>query len=777
MGTYFLGGITPEQKALLLANGITVGDMEIEGEAGIVIQEEFRERALELLGVRATREGRTPYDGVTKLLYEPAVLDLNTIEVAYSGGSNDYVNRLIAKAREILLPVVRKPIRIHRGNQEPQEPIDSGEFHIWIWSTAETASDRVATPAEMWGITVSCIETSFEPMDDGDAPIIDCPENHEVAQLVRNNLYIFHHLDCRATDDEVAIFGHILREAVVGITNSTDNDFDDDEWDEDDDYEDDDIPEPRAATPPERHQVVVGRWSGANRESFVRAIEELLLPVVGKNVTFDVPHGHPTQPEAGDRFNIFIWSSPANRRSDERAPATIWGTPVDCRDAGFTPSGRGEVFRDTETGYAVAELIDENLYVFHDLVHHGTDREVTILREILTRTVAYLTMSAEARAQMQAARERRARQVRTDGYWVNRHQANAYAAMATETLAPHLPDDKPIIVYAVERRAIQPRSDGVFHIFLWSAPSGEPVQETPETFWDIPVNRRTHAFRFSGRGLAVTDDHGYVVAELVDDNLYILHRCYSAESAYEQQIYRKILEEVVALLTLTPEQREARLREMREQTRDRSRQNYVAACVKRHAARKTTLEQEISEQTHRVDKLQIELVESIRRVKAAQRVLETLRPLVEGDSKTFNAEFDKLLTIPSVADVCIEQQRLVVFTDTLFCTDPRSGRKHEIGKFRIEFLLDKTDDQLVRWFNLTRCVERMHAPHVFEDGKPCLGNVQEIFPKLIGQYEYAAAVQIAIAFIESVNVDDSAGSKINTWPLATEPKQEEVVVS
>jgi hypothetical protein len=75
----------------------------------------------------------------------------------------------------------------------------------------------------------------------------------------------------------------------------------------------------------------------------------------------------------------------------------------------------------------------------------------------------------------------------------------------------------------------------------------------------------------------------------------------------------------------------------------------------------------------------------------------------------------------------------------------------------------------------------MHAPHVNGGGTICLGNVKDQFPELIRNREYAAAVQLAIVFLESVNVDDNWGQCINRFPIALEttvPQQlEEAPVS
>ena len=131
-------------------------------------------------------------------------------------------------------------------------------------------------------------------------------------------------------------------------------------------------------------------------------------------------------------------------------------------------------------------------------------------------------------------------------------------------------------------------------------------------------------------------------------------------------------------------------------------------------------------------------------------------------------EFDCLLDVASVVDVKVGDNKLTVTTEVLNCVDPRTGILHEIGAFDIQIPTNGSSD--IRWFNRTRKVdgyrEGMNAPHVWAAGNACLGNTEALFPKLTAKRDFASAVQVAVAFIEYVNVDDPAGKLIHHWPYA-----------
>ena len=136
--------------------------------------------------------------------------------------------------------------------------------------------------------------------------------------------------------------------------------------------------------------------------------------------------------------------------------------------------------------------------------------------------------------------------------------------------------------------------------------------------------------------------------------------------------------------------------------------------------------------------------------------------------ETIGAEYDNLLNIPKVKDVRVEGKNIVVVTDILYCRDDRSGRYHEIGAF--EILIPFAGDG-PRWKNLTRRVtgyqERQNAPHVWSDGRACLGNTADLFPDLINKGQYAIAAQLAIEFVQTANTSDPAGKMVHNWPQAS----------
>ena len=158
-------------------------------------------------------------------------------------------------------------------------------------------------------------------------------------------------------------------------------------------------------------KVTVDNWDGENQNGFVKAVKDILLPVVQTDVVLSVPHGETVNQVSDERLHIFIWSSPSSMRG-ATPPKRMWGIEVNCRDEGFFSTGQGVPIVDTETNWPVAEIVrGNNLYIHHDICHHGTEAEIEIFRRILEELVMELSATPEEKAEHQRklAEERKKR--------------------------------------------------------------------------------------------------------------------------------------------------------------------------------------------------------------------------------------------------------------------------------------------------------------------------------------------------------------------------------
>lgn len=124
--------------------------------------------------------------------------------------------------------------------------------------------------------------------------------------------------------------------------------------------------------------------SDALKLEFKKVIEKFTV-LIDKNIKLGIPHNKlKDAPEADLKyFYVYLWSQcTANNLERVGTPATMWGIPVSCADNSFQPSGRGTAII-TDEGHCVAELLENTLYIHHDICHKNTQDEIILFERIL----------------------------------------------------------------------------------------------------------------------------------------------------------------------------------------------------------------------------------------------------------------------------------------------------------------------------------------------------------------------------------------------------------
>lgn len=196
---------------------------------------------------------------------------------------------------------------------------------------------------------------------------------------------------------------------------------------------------------------------------------------------------------------------------------------------------------------------------------------------------------------------------------------------------------------------------------------------------------------------------------------------------------------------------------------DSVRNNYVEACMRRVDQNYNDYQTRIATAESGLEKAQKSVAHFLRELEVSKKMFERAGSVKEESRARFEQEFDSLSKMNKVTKVAMSGDVLEVHTEVLYVTDPRTKTEHELGRFRILIDCDKATLTLL---NTTRRVNGHHAPHVFERGNPCLGTLGQILPELFGKYEYSALAQVAIQYLESVNVNDGAGQGVSSWPIS-----------
>jgi hypothetical protein len=237
---------------------------------------------------------------------------------------------------------------------------------------------------------------------------------------------------------------------------------------------------------------------------------------------------------------------------------------------------------------------------------------------------------------------------------------------------------------------------------------------------------------------------------------------YDGGSQSEMTVFRILLDELVLERTTSVEEQLARRQACHREMTLRSRADFVRVAMARVVRTRASTVNKIREMEVAVTRLQNKICEALRNAAGARRKIVQLDADIPTREEHYRLEFERLAALEKIQRVVIDGDFLVAFTDVLYCTNPDTGKVHELGRYKIRMCMDHVD---VTFNNLDRRICDRHAPHVSSAGTPCLGNLAEMLPQLVGEENYEALITVCVQFLESVNTADTWGRDIVCWPL------------
>jgi hypothetical protein len=274
-------------------------------------------------------------------------------------------------------------------------------------------------------------------------------------------------------------------------------------------------------------------------------------------------------------------------------------------------------------------------------------------------------------------------------------------------------------------------NDAIVRLFYHSVPRGLP---RVGKLW-------------TGLGVPLTLANGEVAGEICGANVFI----------YDDVLTTGPRKGVLLLSQILLAARRAMQIASSENGAELSKQQFTAECNRLKQASRTRRKSRI---TNNEEQFRSSLA-------AANRAELALLELEAQPTKNLEREYDALLALDKVRYLHLNDRFLSVFTGDIDCPDSRTKLLHRLGQFEIR--IDLVELGKIRFFNQTRSITdfggTVGAPHLYDDGTACLGTVKHILPRLLKQRDFAVAVQVAIAFLQSANTNDWGGRRVAKFPV------------
>lgn len=200
-----------------------------------------------------------------------------------------------------------------------------------------------------------------------------------------------------------------------------------------------------------------------------------------------------------------------------------------------------------------------------------------------------------------------------------------------------------------------------------------------------------------------------------------------------------------------------------EKLRAQARQGYIQACSARLKDAVEAATKDSAAKQQKLSPVAARLFTLARQAHVAANP-----PAAPGSFQRYQEEFSRIREVAKISGVRVSNGALLLFTDLVHATNPKTKERHELGKF---IIIVRTDGQgePIRWLNQTRRVDgirpAMNAPYVLSSGAPLVSEVQETFLQLIAQLDFAIVAELAVQFLETVETNEP-GKYISNWPSA-----------
>jgi len=477
-------------------------------------------------------------------------------------------------------------------------------------------------------------------------------------------------------------------------------------------------------------------------------------------------------PAARDnRFHIFIHSSKGrpgqygNRLLSGPHASSSWGIMHEhgqssnkCQNA----SGEGIPIVD-DNQYTIAELFPNALYLHTCLCAQGTHSEIQLLNKILDEVQKLYPTHIEKKKII----SKFSVPVFNRLTWLNEVVSREILPLAeTNVLVIDGSDTRTTRQYITD--------PNLFSVYIGYAKNYKGRETVPQEIFGCATIRQNYLVITENSGFPISDDNGTIVAEMTGNVVNIL---VAGLGGSQRKLFEKICQKVAEFIKTSPDDREEMMKKHLESIEHKSQENFVKILMKTQVKILDKAKADLESCQRKARDHQQKLALEIRTAQTLQSNLSKMESDDGGVKERVEKEMRTLSLNKNIIKTYVMGNKMIILTKNIYCEDPRSKIIHDIGIFNIFLKLDPEESgYIVTFFNLKHTVsgmsERQQAPHVFEHGDPCLGSISETLPQLIGSGEYAVAADLCIQFLQSVNVDDSAGRHIHNWPIYYDPSKD-----
>lgn len=250
--------------------------------------------------------------------------------------------------------------------------------------------------------------------------------------------------------------------------------------------------------------------------------------------------------------------------------------------------------------------------------------------------------------------------------------------------------------------------------------------------------------------------------------------------AEHRKAFEKMIEQIESEMNFDLDAYLAKKAKEFEEKKDVARGKFVTTIMNSSKSLSRTLGSEIKSLSDQIDRTKQTLAAQIKEFEDKSREATMLKNS-EIEKEKVDKMYNDLYKNEKIHFIETEGNMVHVVTKKLYLTDEKTNIKHYVGVFDIKIDMNTrsgsggglTMQNL--HFKTHGYRENMNAPHVWEGGSACMGNLASQLPPMIAAFEIDVCIGLVINFLEAANSSDGAGQYAYRWPIALYEYQSEEI--
>lgn len=311
-------------------------------------------------------------------------------------------------------------------------------------------------------------------------------------------------------------------------------------------------------------------------------------------------------------------------------------------------------------------------------------------------------------------------------------------------------------------------SDAIF-VNMWSA--------LPDTDMVFPEKDTAFENKFCTDGIFVPNEEFITFGEDLpliqykDNNFYFLYDVCEFGTDEELALMSILIEGILIKLEGSKEAIDAKIAECERIENAKRTKAFINRMSERERENKEIRRRDLEEKKRKMAEARQTVRNLVTQIIVDEKMLSSNTDAFAELEITLNKELEIMANNKMIKKVEIDEQGLIIaHTEMIYSNvlgKDNKVRRYRFGEYQLKIDVSNGEVKFINANNKDKrhsCWgDKCHHPHVNEQGNACLGSASTLIMDCVDRYQWGVLADVLINYLQSVNIDDSAGKYYIRW--------------